>query len=131
MYITFKEFKTACKYHDDEDEYDHPVCILPLEDAGYQYNEEDVACEEKNCSFVKTDQMPKNDKEEYLIQYECYNCKTRFAKSIPMGRLAEGRGGKCPYCGIEDQENYEIGWSHKVLRFYTPGEEYKHGEILP
>jgi len=42
------------------------------------------------------------NEETYDMNYKCFNCNTQFVKSIPKGKKAEGAGGKCPYCDIED-----------------------------
>jgi DNA-directed RNA polymerase subunit RPC12/RpoP len=126
MKIMFEILQTVCRHNDAfEDINCNPICELrspKLKNLGSRrYTGESVLCNKKNCPVVKADQVPESTKKEYLMQYECCNCKTRFTKSIPMGQLAEGRGGKCPYCGADDHLNYEIDWSHKVIGAYTPG----------
>lgn len=55
------------------------------------------------------------EKDTYLIEYQCYNCGTKFVTAVPLGMEACGKGGKCPYCGVDDNLTDEEGWAHDVL----------------
>ena len=44
----------------------------------------------------------KSMKPDYEMIFACSNCGHEFRKLIPWGHPAEGKGGTCEYCGIED-----------------------------
>lgn len=117
MDIKFDEFRDdACKY--SRPGIDTRL-VCTMDPDGLEF-----LCTGVNCPFMKKSnrrhqQEHKGTKEEYLTQYECFNCGTKFTKFVPMGKTAEGEGGNCPYCGVPDELSNR-SWAHKVLGYYIP-----------
>lgn len=44
----------------------------------------------------------KASKNQFLAKFRCPNCGTIFEKAIQKGVMSKGRGGSCPYCGVQD-----------------------------
>lgn len=39
---------------------------------------------------------------QYAISFRCPNCGEVFEKALQKGVIADGQGGKCPSCGVND-----------------------------
>lgn len=39
---------------------------------------------------------------QYAVSFRCPNCGDIFEVAIQKGVIAQGRGGKCPTCGVSD-----------------------------
>ena len=42
------------------------------------------------------------DKETYDMEYQCFNCNTKFISPVIKVMQADGAAGECPYCGVKD-----------------------------
>lgn len=51
---------------------------------------------------------------QYKISFRCPNCGSVFEVLVQKGVIAQGRGGKCPNCGVTDGQA-QVG-HFKVLK---------------
>ena len=49
------------------------------------------------------------DSSKYRMEFKCFNCGKIFTRFLKKGTTADGQGGECPICGVDDNnpKNYQ------------------------
>jgi len=59
-------------------------------------------------------QATKVDASQYLMNFQCANCGSKYEVILRKGVPAQGQGGICPNCGVRDNTAGVGG--HKVIK---------------
>jgi len=64
------------------------------------------------------------DSHSYVAKFMCPNCGDIFEKLLQKGVPSQGRGGKCPICGVFDGQP-QVGGFKVIKKNETEGHNYQ------